>query len=311
MSKKIWVFSDMESRYPELLAGAATLGDDVTAFVVGAQADAAKALHQGAARVVLLPPDESRMVEDYAPTMAQCIKDAGNAGVVLIGATKRGKTVAAKLGVALSAAVVNEASAIKSDDAGLAVTHMVYGGLASGVEKVSSPLAVISVGGGVYEPLAEDAGRTGEVVAAAFVEPAVRIKRLERRPKQGSSVDLGKARRVVSVGRGLKSEADLKMIRDLAAVLEAEVGCSRPIAEGENWLERERYVGVTGVMLKADVYLALGISGQIQHMVGANGSRTIVAVNKDKNAPIFQYADYGLVGDIYKVVPALTALLGN
>jgi electron transfer flavoprotein alpha subunit len=74
-------------------------------------------------------------------------------------------------------------------------------------------------------------------------------------------------------------------------------------------LERERYVGITGVQVKADVYLALGISGQIQHMVGANGSKTIFAVNKDKNAPIFQFADYGLVGDIYKVVPAMTALL--
>ena len=99
------------------------------------------------------------------------------------------------------------------------------------------------------------------------------------------------------------------MIRELAGVLGAEVGCSRPIAEGENWMERERYIGVSGVQLKSDLYLMLGISGQIQHMVGGNGAKVIIAVNKDKNAPIFNYADYGLVGDIYKVVPELTKLL--
>ncbi|MFK0554848.1 FAD-binding protein [Escherichia coli] len=96
-----------------------------------------------------------------------------------------------------------------------------------------------------------------------------------------------------------------------AAVLNAEVGCSRPIAEGENWMERERYIGVSGVLLKSDLYLTLGISGQIQHMVGGNGAKVIVAINKDKNAPIFNYADYGLVGDIYKVVPALISQLSR
>ena len=131
----------------------------------------------------------------------------------------------------------------------------------------------------------------------------------ERRSKTASNVDLGKARRVIGIGRGLLAKEDLQMVWDLASALDAEVGCSRPIAEGEHWMDRERYVGVSGVLLKSDIYLALGISGQIQHMVGGNGAKTIIAVNKDKNAPIFQYADYGLVGDIYKVVPLLTELL--
>ena len=113
-----------------------------------------------------------------------------------------------------------------------------------------------------------------------------------------------------------QTEEAIKLIKDrfereLAAVLNAEVGCSRPIAEGENWMERERYIGVSGVLLKSDLYLTLGISGQIQHMVGGNGAKVIVAINKDKNAPIFNYADYGLVGDIYKVVPALISQLSR
>ena len=124
-------------------------------------------------------------------------------------------------------------------------------------------------------------------------------------------MDLSKAKRVVGVGRGLAAQDDLKMVHELAAVLNAEVGCSRPIAEGENWMERERYIGVSGVLLKSDLYLTLGISGQIQHMVGANASQTIFAINKDKNAPIFQYADYGIVGDAVKILPALTAALAR
>lgn len=104
----------------------------------------------------------------------------------------------------------------------------------------------------------------------------------ERRAKSLSSVDLSKAKRVVGVGRGTVAESDLQMVRNLAAVLGAEVGCSRPIAEGENWMERERYIGVSGVLLKSDLYLTLGISGQIQHMVGGNGAKIIVAINKDK-----------------------------
>ncbi|MCU7718176.1 FAD-binding protein, partial [Escherichia coli] len=144
-----------------------------------------------------------------------------------------------------------------------------------------------------------------------YVAPRHEILCRERRAKAASSVDLSKAKRVVGVGRGLAAQDDLKMVHELAAVLNAEVGCSRPIAEGENWMERERYIGVSGVLLKSDLYLTLGISGQIQHMVGGNGAKVIVAINKDKNAPIFNYADYGLVGDIYKVVPALISQLNR
>ena len=95
------------------------------------------------------------------------------------------------------------------------------------------------------------------------------------------------------------------MVRQLAAAIGGEVGCSRPIAEGEKWMPKENYIGVSGLMLAPEVYIALGISGQVQHMVGCNRAKVMIAVNKDKNAPIFQQADYGIVADLYKVVPAL------
>ena len=131
----------------------------------------------------------------------------------------------------------------------------------------------------------------------------------ERRAKAAASVDLTKAKRVIGIGRGIAKQEDIAMIEAFAKAIGAEIGCSRPIAEGEHWMERERYIGVSGTQLKADIYIALGISGQIQHMVGAADCGVILAVNKDKNAPIFKDADAGIVGDLYKIVPELTRAL--
>ena len=129
--------------------------------------------------------------------------------------------------------------------------------------------------------------------------------------RQSNSVDLDKARLVVSVGRGIGSKENIALAEQLCKAIGAELACSRPVAENEKWMEHERYVGISNLMLKPELYLAVGISGQIQHMVGGNGAKVIVAINKDKNAPIFNYADYGLVGDIYKVVPALISQLSR
>lgn len=113
----------------------------------------------------------------------------------------------------------------------------------------------------------------------------------------------------MACGRGFGSEEDLQLARDLAAKLGAELACSRPLAEGVDWFPREAYVGVSGAVVSPKVYVAVGISGQMQHMVGCNGADVIVAVNKDKNAPVFKACDYGFVGDLKTVLPALTAAL--
>ena len=121
--------------------------------------------------------------------------------------------------------------------------------------------------------------------------------------------NLAAARRIVSCGRGFKAEEDLAMANALADALGAEIACSRPLAEGTAWLSKDRYVGVSGMHVSPDIYVALGISGQVQHTSGMADSKIVVAVNNDENAPIFQISDYGIVGDIYEVVPALTAAL--
>ncbi|RTR32723.1 FAD-binding protein [Shewanella atlantica] len=307
MSKlsNVWVFSDIASRLPEVIAGGVELGEKVSAFVIGSEDEIAKAYSLGATHVYYLgEKDTSKIIEDYAETMAHAISNGDTNTLMLLGATKRGKALAAKLGVQLNAGVINDASEVTVAD-GVTAKHMVYGGLAIGEEKIVSPVAIVTIGNGVFEAGEADSSKTGEAVSVSFIEPKAAIKCIERRAKQGESVDLGKAKRVIAIGSGIGKQENLQMAADLGAALDAELGCSRPIAETEKWMERERYIGVSGVMLKPELYLALGISGQIQHMVGALGSQTILAVNKDKNAPIFQYADYGIVGDLNKVVPAL------
>jgi Electron transfer flavoprotein, alpha subunit len=308
--KNIWVYSDTASRLPEIIAGGLQLGQSVSAFIIGGQQDIAHAFASGASTVYHLgDKDSGKIIEDYAATMAQTIAQGNKPALVLLAATKRGKALAAKLGVQLQAGVVNEATQISVDEQSVKARHMVYGGLAFGEEKITSEIAIVSVGSGVFEAGAADTGASGQTISVTFIEPKAAIKCIERRAKQAGSVDLGKAKRVVGIGRGIAKQEDIAMAEQLCAAMGAELGCSRPIAEGEKWMERERYIGVSGVMLKPELYLALGISGQIQHMVGVNSAQTIIAINKDKNAPIFQYADYGLVGDIYKAVPALIAAL--
>lgn len=307
MSKisNVWVFSDSVDRYAELLAGARQFGERVNAIIWN-EGDTA---HVGQADAVYLlegKTDQQR-IENYAETLAMLVQSEQKT-VVLLAATRRGKALAAKLSVLLHAGLVNDAVTVECKDDALYAEHRMYGGLAFGREAISTAVAVITLAGGVYEPLTTEA-KNPPLTKVTYLAPEHEILCKERRTKTASSVDLSKAKRVIGVGRGLAAQDDLQMIWDLASALDAEVGCSRPIAEGEHWMARERYIGVSGVGLKSDIYLALGISGQIQHMVGGNGAKTVIAVNKDKNAPIFQYADYGLVGDIYKVVPELTALL--
>jgi electron transfer flavoprotein alpha subunit len=135
--------------------------------------------------------------------------------------------------------------------------------------------------------------------------PQVRTRPLELFRSGERVVDLGAAEIIVSVGRGIQEAGNIPLVEQLAAALGAELAASRPICDA-GWLPMERQVGSSGQTVAPKLYLAVGISGAIQHLVGMKGSRTVVAINKDPNAPIFEVADYGIVGDLFQVVPELT-----
>jgi electron transfer flavoprotein alpha subunit len=134
---------------------------------------------------------------------------------------------------------------------------------------------------------------------------AIRTKPLDLFRESQRAVDLGAAELIVSVGRGIKEAENIELVRKLADALGAELAASRPICDA-GWLPMERQVGSSGQTVSPKMYLAVGISGAIQHLVGMKGSRTVVAINKDPNAPIFEIADYGIVGDLFQVIPELT-----
>ena len=152
----------------------------------------------------------------------------------------------------------------------------------------------------------EDGSAAVENFAPALEPSAIRAKPLEPFRESARAVDLTAAEIIVSVGRGIKEKDNIPIVEELAKALGAELAASRPICDS-GWLPMERQVGSSGQTVSPKVYMAVGISGAIQHLVGMKGSRTVVAVNKDPNAPIFEVADYGIVGDLFQIVPELIA----
>jgi len=146
--------------------------------------------------------------------------------------------------------------------------------------------------------------RIGEIVTVNLDASAIRQKPDAPFQQAKQAVDLSQAERIVSVGRGIKEQANIKVAEELARALGAELAASRPICDS-GWLPMERQVGSSGQTVAPKLYLALGISGAIQHLVGMKGANTIVAINKDPDAPIFEIADYGIVGDLFEIVPAM------
>jgi len=168
----------------------------------------------------------------------------------------------------------------------------------------------VSVQAGAFPAEASEAAPGAAPAAIATFTPALDPAQIRTRPgepfrESSQTVDLGSAQRIVSIGRGIKDAANLPLIQDLAAALGAELAASRPICDS-GWLPMERQVGSSGQTVAPRLYVAIGISGAIQHLVGMKGSQCIVAINKDPDAPIFEVADYGIAGDLFEVVPALT-----
>jgi electron transfer flavoprotein alpha subunit len=295
-----WIVVAGDPAIGNLIETARALGGQVTAAVVGPRAVADTIAAGGVDKVVWLGDPGEAPVEAYASAVADAV---GAADGAVLGASRPGdRVLLGAVAARLQAAVLTEASSISADGDRLVVTHTIFGGIAEETVLVAGPVALVLDGGPV--PAATGAAPVEEVAASPL---GIRV--VETNASAFEQVDLGGADRVVGIGRGLKAQDDLAMIEALAGASKAEVGCSRPVAEGLNWLGKDRYIGVSGQHIAPDLYFAIGISGQLQHMVGVRGAKTIVAINSDPNALVFKEADYCLVGDLYQIVPALTEAL--
>ena len=302
--KKVWIITDDQNTIGELCGGGRNLGEYVTAVLFGNQAQAEEAAFLGADQVYLFEQNSDAMIEANSSTIVELLREE-KPNLVMVYSSTKGKLIAGKIASQLGTSTLSNISEFAVEDGSIIVKHMVYGGAAIRTEKALSETVVATTGTGVFEAIPKDESRQVNVtkLETKAEQPGIRV--LETRPKQGEAVNLSAAKRVVGVGRGFASKDDLKMAEELASIVGAEMACSRPIAEGEKWMSKERYIGVSGVVLKPDIYLSIGISGQIQHMVGVNQAKTLVAINKDKNAPVFKQVDIGLVADIYKVLPQI------
>jgi electron transfer flavoprotein alpha subunit len=284
---------------------AATHGEAVVAVVAGTRAVADAVAASGVDRVLWLgEPGDGVPVEAQAAAVAEVV--AGAAPRLVVAATRdAGRALAGAVAARCGAPVLTGATEVGIAGDAVEVRRDVHGGISVRTERVTGGPAVVTVApGGVAAPASPV-----PVEEAVDTAPAAAVRVREERASGRAAVDLGGARVVVGIGRGLKAREDLAVVERLAAALGGEVACSRPLAEGHDWLTKDRYIGISGQHVAPDLYVAAGISGQVQHMVGVAGAKVVVAINSDADAPIFAQCDHGVVGDLYAVLPALAAAL--
>ena len=240
--------------------------------------------------------DAVQLIKDAAPQLLVCDPSAD------------GRLLAGYAAAALHCSPLCDVMSLETADDGVTAARMVYGGAATEAVRTSLP-AVVTAAAGLF-PAAEcaPAASTKAIPYAENNEPKLLSVSHEASVKK---VNLAAAKKIVGIGRGISSADNIPAAEKLAGLLGAEIGCTRPVAEEEHWYPKERYIGVSGCMTKPELYLALGISGQIQHMVGVNQAGVIFAVDKSENAPIFAQADHCLVADINTALPALIELLSK
>lgn len=268
----------------EQAAGLTEFGID-TLYVTGANARSLSSASAASLIAHVLPPDTD---------------------IVLFASTKFSKEVAARLGGRLDLPVLTECRSVELTSKGALVSRMILSGNGIAKEEVLRKPSVLTLVRGLSEP-----AKLGKRGTVERLEPAPypAVTTVDVRQKGGSAVKLEDAQRIVAVGRGIQKKEDLAMVERLAGALDAAIGCTRPIAADLGWLSDDQWIGLSGHKVKPRLYVALGISGQVQHIAGMRDSKIVVAVNKDQNAPIFANSDYCIVGDLYKFVPELIKAL--
>jgi len=282
------------------------MGGTVDALVLGApgvDAAGAKLGEVGADRVLVA---EDASFGRYSPCgyagTAAAVAKAGGYGAVLVAATAAGKDLAPRIAARLAAPLGTDVTGVAFAGGKVTATRPVYAGKAVQQLRFDAPLAVVSVRPNTFAPgSAAKAGAPSKVPAVAQARVVVREVKAAGKGK----LDVAEASVVVSGGRGLKGPEHFALVESLAKALGAAVGASRAVVDA-GWRPHAEQVGQTGKTVSPQLYVAVGISGAIQHLAGMRTAKVIVAINKDKDAPIFQVADYGIVGDLFEIVPRLT-----
>ena len=243
----------------------------------------------------------------YSAAIAQAAKKL-EASVVILSHSSNGKSLIGNIAYLLDAGSVSAAIDIPETDKGFSVRKGVYSSKALVNIEINTPVKVVSVLGNSLQISVVGANVEVQPIALDVLQPGIKVLSVDK--LQSNVTPLPEAERVVSGGRGLKGPENWGIVEELADVLHATTACSRPVSDAD-WRPHHEHVGQTGIAIRPNLYIAIGISGAIQHLAGVNNSKTIVVINKDPEAPFFKSANYGVVGDLFDVVPKLTAAIKN
>ena len=301
----------------ETIAAAQQAGGPVKIAVVGKSVDAVAGELAAADAAEVVQADHDALgdytADGYVLAAAALIEQE-KPSLVFLPHTYQTRDYAPALAARLGRALITDVTAVRQQDGALVYTRPVFQGkLNADVAPAGPAPHIVTFQIGAYRADAAKRGASAAPVRKASVD--VDASRIRQRPEPPfkeakQAVDLSQAERIVAVGRGIKGQENLKLAEQLAQAMGAEIAASRPICDS-GWLPMDRQIGSSGQTVAPKLYVALGISGAIQHLVGMKGSRTIVAINKDPEAPIFEIADYGIVGDLFEIVPAMVAELNK
>ena len=285
---------------------AALLNTSCAALVLGNAENAGDLGKYGASKVYTISGDNLSNFDSqsYSSAIANAAKELG-AKVVIMSHSSTGKSLLGRIAIRMEAGSVPGVNALPAVDSGFQVVKNVFSGKAAATFQIDSDIKVLSVMGNSIPPEEMGTPVTPEALSIEVPTPKVKVKEVKT---EDGIVPLPEAELVVSAGRGMKGPENWGIIEELANELGATTACSRPVADA-GWRPHHEHVGQTGVAIRPNLYIAAGISGAIQHLAGVNRSKVIVVINKDPEAPFFKAADYGVVGDLFEVVPKLTEAL--
>jgi len=280
------------------------LGTSCVAVTLGTAATGAEELGRyGASRVLQLADAQLDHgdSQSYSNALAE-VAQQNKATVIILSHTSTGKSIAGRLSVRLDPGLVSGVNSLPTVEGhSLRVKKSVFSGKAVAEYDIHSAIKIISLVGNAVRPESDGQPATVEKTTVHIGPGRIRVK--DVKTLEGI-VPLPEAEIVVSAGRGLKGPENWGIVEDLAATLGATTACSRPVADS-HWRPHHEHVGQTGIAIRPNLYIAIGISGAIQHLAGVNNSKKIVVINKDPEAPFFKAADYGVVGDLFEIVPRL------
>lgn len=308
----ILAFSEAPENILELVSLGVKLGGEISVVIAGKSdlSDASRIVSVvGVSRVYQASNNSlsELIAEPFVDVLASVFHEA-KPELILIASTKVGKVIAARLAARLGLGCISEGTNIRRIGEDVSADRVVWGGNAIATIVSNGP-AIVTVSPKSNEPAKETASPDLIKLELQIREPRTTV--LERQTKVKGQTSIKDANIVLSAGRGFKKKEDLAILEPLAIVLNAAIGASRPLTSDLGWLPEDRQVGLSGTTVKPKLYIAVGISGQIQHLTGMRDSKIVASINQDKSAPIFQESDYGIVGDLYAIVPMLTNSLNK